>query len=95
MKIFIESNFFLPGLEKAASIMFDESEMTLRVFFEKLSRMTSDRLEFIESDTLQMNTEDWGIEINGRPYQILHAGLDHILKGGDTVSIKILPMGGG
>ena len=95
MKIFIKSNFVLPGLEKADSVDFDESEMTMRKFFEKLSRMTANRFEFLEKDSLQINQEDWGIEINGVPCQIFHAGLDHILRDGDTVGIMMMPIGGG
>ena len=95
MKIFIKSNFILPGLEKAESVDFDESEMTMRDFFESLSRITSGRIEFIETDSLQINPEDWEIEINGMPYHQYEKGLEHILKDGDTVGIKIMPIGGG
>ena len=95
MKILIESNFILPGLEKAESVDFDETEMTLKEFFEKLSEMTTDRIEFIETDSLQINPEDWEIEINGSPYHQYDEGLEQILKDGDTVGIKIMPIGGG
>jgi len=95
MKIFIKSNFILPGLEKAESVDFDEAEMTMREFFEKLSNMTNDRIEFIETDWLQINPEDWEIEINGMAYHQYEKGLEHILKDGDTVGIKIMPIGGG
>ena len=95
MKIFIKSNFVIPGLEEADSIDFDASEMTMRHFFEKLSQMTANRVEFLEKDSLQINQEDWGIEINGVPCQVLHAGLDHILRDGDTVGIMMMPIGGG
>jgi len=95
MKIFIKSNFILPGLEKAESVDFDEAKMTMREFFEKLSNMTNDRIEFIETDSLQINPEDWEIEINGMAYHQYEKGLEHILKDGDTVGIKIMPIGGG
>jgi hypothetical protein len=95
MKIFIKSNFVIPGLEESDSIEFDVPEMTTRHFFEKLSWMTANRVEFLEKDSLQINEEDWGIEINGVPCQVLHAGLDHILRDGDTVGIMMMPIGGG
>jgi hypothetical protein len=95
MKIMIKSNFVLPGLEKTDSLDFDQSEMTLRAFLEKLSRMTTSRLEIIERDTLQVNPEDWEIEINGRIYQVFNKALDHTLHDGDTVDITIMPICGG
>ena len=95
MKIMIKSNFVLPGLEKMDSLDFDQSEMTLRAFLEKLSRMTTNRLEIIERDTLQVNPEDWGIEINGKPYQVFNKALDHTLQDGDTIDIIIMPICGG
>jgi hypothetical protein len=95
VKIFIKSNFVLPGLEKADSVEFDAPEMTLRDFLEKLAQLTSNRFEFIERDSLQINQEDWGIEINGKPYQIFRKGLDHPLRDEDTIDIMLLPIGGG
>ena len=95
MKIFVESNFIIPGLENEDRLNFDESELTLKRFFERLSEISSNRLEFIETDSLDINPEDWEIEINGMPYQNYEKGLAHLLKDGDRVGIKILPIGGG
>ena len=95
MKIFIESNFILEGLGQAESIDFDEPEMTVREFFDKLSRLTAHRYEFIDPDTGRLNTEDWGIEINGTSCQVLDLGMDAPLQDGDTVGIMIMPIGGG
>jgi hypothetical protein len=95
MKINIKSNFVLAGLENADSLDLPESAISLRDFFETLSRVTASRFEFIDEDSLQINQEDWAVEVNGLPYQVFNQGLEYPLKDGDTVDIRILPMGGG
>ena len=95
MKIFLKSNFILAGLGRADSIDFDESEMTVREFFDKLTHITAHQYEFIDPDSHEVNTQDWGVEINGMPYEVLDRGLDAPLAEGDTVGIMILPIGGG
>ncbi|MDP2646626.1 MAG: hypothetical protein Q8P24_16930 [Desulfobacterales bacterium] len=95
MKIKIKSNFVLEGLEQTDSLEFPESAISLRDFFEELSRAIAYRFEFIEKDSLQINQEDWAVEVNGLPYQVFDQGLGHTLKDGDRVDIRILPMGGG
>ena len=95
MKIFIKSNFVLVGLGQADSIDFAESEMTIREFFDKLSQITANQYEFIDPDSGRVNTEDWGIEINGTPYPVYGKGLDSPLEDGDNIGILIVPIGGG
>ena len=95
MKIFIESNFVLEGLGGAESLDFDESEITVKEFLARLSHLTGHRYEFIDTESRRIITEDWGIEINGRPLQVFGEGLEVSLKEGDTVGIMILPIGGG
>jgi hypothetical protein len=95
MKIFIESNFVIEGLGVVVTLDFDQSEMTMREFIDKLSQLTAHRYELIDPESHQINTEDWRIEINGRPFQVFGEGLDVFLKDGDTVGIMILPIGGG
>ena len=39
--------------------------------------------------------DEWEVEVNGVPYQSCGAGLETFLKDGDTVTIRILALGGG
>jgi hypothetical protein len=95
MKIFIESNFVLPGLEDEAGLEIDQPEITLREFLEKLSSMSPDRVEYVEPGAQALDPFDWEVEINGFPYQDYEAGLQHLIKDGDSVTIRIVALGGG
>ena len=95
MKIFIESNFVVPGLEDEEGLEIDQSEITLREFLEKLSSMSPDRVEYVEPGAQSLDPSDWEVEINGLPYQDYEAGLEHPIKDGDRVTIRIVALGGG
>jgi len=95
MKIFIESNFVVPGLEDEAGLDIDQPEITLREFLEKLSSMSPDRVEYVEAGAQALDPFDWEVEINGLPYQDYEAGLEHLIKDGDRVTIRIVALGGG
>lgn len=93
MIIHIKSNFVIPGLEERESIEFNRSEIRLREFLEEISRMAPVRIEFIRNGMI--DSEEWEIEINDKPYYTFDGGLDTILKDNDTVTIKIMAIGGG
>ena len=95
MKVHIKSNFFVPGLEKRDDIDFDQSQMTLREFLEKLSKLSPTSIEYVRPGAELLDPDDWEVEINGTPYQYCSDGLRTSLKDGDTVTIKILAFGGG
>jgi molybdopterin converting factor small subunit len=95
MKIFIDSNFVVPGLEDKEGLEIDQPEITLREFLEKLSSMSSDRIEYVEPGAHALDPSDWEVEINDLPYQDYKAGLEHPIKDGDTVTIRIVALGGG
>lgn len=95
MRIHIQSNFFVPGLEDNESVDFDAEEMTLREFLEALSGMSPDRVEYVEPEATLLDPEDWEVDINGIPYQNCPRGLESPLHDGDTVTIRILAQGGG
>lgn len=95
MKIFIQSNFVVPGLEGRESLELEEAEMTLREVLERLSKMSPDQLRYVEPDAQTIDPDHWEVEVNGAPYESYEEGLDHPIKDGDTVNIKIVAMGGG
>ena len=95
MKIYIKSNFFVPGLEHKESVEFDHSSMTLREFLEELSRMAPTRIEYVRPSAKTLDPDDWEVDINQVPYQHCSNGLETLLTDGDTVTIKILAFGGG
>jgi hypothetical protein len=95
MKVFIESNFVVPGLEDKGGLEIDQSEITLREFLVKLSSMSPDRIEYVEPGAQALDPYDWEVEINGIPYQDYEGGLEHPIKDGDSVKIRIVALGGG
>jgi len=95
MRILIQSNFFVPGLENEESVDFGPTEMTLREFLEALSGISPDRVEYVEPGATLLDPDDWEVDINGTPYQNCPCGLESPLHDGDTVTIRILAQGGG
>ena len=95
MKILIESNFVVPGLQDEAGLEIDQPEITLREFLGKLSSLSPDRMEYVEPGAQALDPFDWEVEINGLPYQDYEAGLEHLIKDGDSVTIRIVALGGG
>jgi hypothetical protein len=95
MRIYIESNFYVPGVEKEESLDFDREHMSLRQFLEALSMMSPSRIEYVRPGAVLLDKDDWEVDINGIPYQDHQGALDHPLKDGDTVTIRIMAFGGG
>jgi molybdopterin converting factor small subunit len=95
MKLYIKSNFMVPGLKDEESIELDCSGITLRGFLEELSEKSPTRVEYVRSGAQTINPDEWEIRINDTPYQKWSAGLETSLKDGDTVTIIIIPLGGG
>ena len=95
MKINIKSNFILPGLEDQESLELDRPLLTLREFLDELSRRAPIRVEYVRPGAKTLDPDEWEIDINAIPYQKCREGLETLLKDGDTVTIKILALGGG
>ena len=95
MKIYIKSNFVVPGLEDREIVDFNCSHLTLRQFLEQLSVMASNRIEYVRPGAEILDPIDWEVEINEVPYQDYEYGLETLLRDGDTVTIRILALGGG
>jgi hypothetical protein len=95
MKIHIQSNFVVPGVGKEETIDFDCQGLTLRHFFEGLSKMSRRPIKYVQPGAKALDPDDWEVEVNWIPYQDLPEGLETQLKEGDTVTLKILAFGGG
>jgi hypothetical protein len=95
MRITLRSNFVLPGLEGEESIEFDCSQITLGEFLGELSRRAPIRIEYVRSGARTLDPDEWEVEVNGVPYQSYEGGLEALLRDGDTVTIRILALGGG
>jgi molybdopterin converting factor small subunit len=95
MRVSIKSNFIVPGLEDQEGIDLDRATITLREFLKELSERSPTRVEYVRSGAQAINPDEWEIKINDTPYQQWSAGLETPLKDGDTVTIIIIPLGGG
>jgi len=95
MRIDVRSNFILPGLEGKESIELECSQITLRGFLEELSRRAPIRIEYVRPGVGAIDPDEWEVEVNGVPYERDGAGLEAFLRDGDTVTIRILALGGG
>jgi len=95
MKIYVKSNFMVPGLKDEESIELDCSGITLRGFLDELSARAPNPIEYVRPGAKTLDPAEWEVEINGLPYQHLSNCLDASLKDGDTVTIRIMVLGGG
>ena len=95
MKIYIKSNFFVPGLEQTESVDIDHPGMSLREFLEELSMRAPTPIEYVRPGAETLDPDDWEVAINDIPYQRCRDGLRTFLNDGDTVTITIVAFGGG
>ncbi len=96
MRINIKSNFVPPGLEGREYVDFDQPHMTLRQLLEELQRIAlPTAIEYVRPGAPNIDPDDWDVEINELPYQKFDRELETPLKDGDTVTIKIMALGGG
>ena len=95
MKIHVKSNFVVPGLDNGESVGLDQSQLTLREFLQELSERAPTRVEYVRPGTQTIDPDEWEIRINDIPYHQCSRGVEASLKDGDTVTIIIIPLGGG
>ena len=95
MKIYVKSNFIIPGLDHGEFVNLNQSQLTIQEFLEEISERLPTRVEFIQPGTQTINPDEWEIRINDIPSPQWSAGLETPLKEGDTVTITIIPLGGG
>lgn len=85
----------MPGLEEKDSVDIERSEIRLLDFLGELSKMSPARIEYVRPGAEALDPDDWEVDINGIPYQQCAGGLRTLLRDGDTVTLKIMAMGGG
>jgi hypothetical protein len=95
MKIYIKSNFVLPGIEEKEWIEMDRTEITLREFLETLAERSPDPLVYVEPGADRLDPDDWEVDINNVPYQNFIEGLEYLIRDQDILTIRILAQGGG
>ena len=95
MKIHINSNFFVPGLEQEESVTLQSARITLRAFLDELSRLSPTPIEYVRPGAVTLDPDDWEVAINDIPYQHCPDGLQTTLRDEDRVTLKILAYGGG
>ena len=95
MKIHIDSNFFVPGLEQEESVSLPAERITLFAFLEELARLSPTTIEYVRPGAVALDPDDWEVEINDIPYQHCSEGLFTDLTDGDRVTIRIMAYGGG
>jgi hypothetical protein len=95
MKIYIKSNFVVPGIEEKEWIEMDRAGITLREFLETLAERSPDPLVYVEPGADRLDPDDWEVDINNVPYQDFIEGLEYLLRDQDTLTIRILAQGGG
>ncbi len=95
MKIYVKSNFIVPGLDNRESVNLDRSPLTIGEFLEELSERSPTRVEYVRPGNKTINPDEWEIKINDAPFAQWSDGLETLLMDGDTVTIIIIPLGGG
>jgi len=96
VKIHVKSNFVVPGLEDREYVEVDRAEMSLRQLLEELQRLAAPSpIEYVRPGARALDPDDWEVDINGLPYQKRDRELETSLNEGDTVSIRIMALGGG
>ncbi len=96
MKIHVKSNFVVPGLEDREYVEVDQAEMTLRQLLEELQRLAAPTpIVYVRPGARVLDPDYWEVDINGLPYLKSDRELETPLRDGDTVSIRIMALGGG
>ena len=95
MKICVKSNFIVPGLVGGEFIDLDRSHLTIGEFLRDLAERSPTRVEYVRPGAQTIDTDEWEIKVNDIPSPKWKDGLETPLKDGDTVTIVIIPLGGG
>lgn len=95
MKLFLQSNFVIPGFEDKEFFENERSVMTVREFLHELSIMSGGEVEYLVPGAQRLDPDDWELEINDVPYQKFSEGVERGLKEGDRITLRIVAQGGG
>ena len=95
MKIYVKSNFIVPGLVNGEFVDLDQTQLTIREFLSELAEKAPTRVEYVRPGGQTIDPDEWKISINDIPSPQWKNRLETSLKDGDTVTIIIVPLGGG
>jgi len=95
MRIYVKSNFIVPGLVNGEFVDLDRSQLTIGAFLKELSEKSPTRVEYVRPGTQAIDPDEWEIKINDIPPPKWKDGLETPLRDGDIVTIIIIPLGGG
>lgn len=95
MKVYIDSNFYIHGMEQDESLDIQGDRLPLRNLLEHLSALSAEGVEYIRPGAQVVDREDWEVDINGIPYEECEDTLECELRDGDTVTIRRLAFFGG
>ncbi len=97
MRIIVETNFEVGGVLGLGEVELKAENATLRALLEALSKMCQGQIEFINSESGDIDHEEYDVLVNGCAYEFLPAGLETKLNDEDNVSITrwFEPLGGG
>jgi len=95
MRIYVKSNFIVPGLVKGEFADLNRPQLTIGAFLKELAERSPTRVEYVRPGTQTIDPDEWEIKINDIPSPKWKSGLETPLKDGDTVTIVIIPLGGG
>jgi len=95
MKISIDGNFAIPGLEGKNEIEISSAEVTLKTVLEELSSKSLRQMNFINRWTGEIDYLSYHITVNEESPSAMEASLDWALKDGDRVTIRLIGLSGG
>ena len=95
MKVHVKSNFVVPGLSNGEFVELGRSQLTIGEFLKELAERALTRVEYVRPGAQTIDPDEWEIKINDIPSPKWKSGLETPLKDGDTVTIVIIPLGGG
>jgi hypothetical protein len=95
MKVLIDGNFVIPGLEDKNEIEISSAEVTLKTVLEEISSKSLKRMNFIDNRTGEIDYLSYHITVNEESPSAIEASLDRPLEDGDRVTIRLQGLCGG
>jgi hypothetical protein len=94
MKLHLASNIFLPGIGEDETIDLDRQHISVRELLDHLSAISGPKnVEYVRPGSA-VPDDGWEVKINDVDL-LDYGGMEADLKGGDTVTVNMLVIGGG
>jgi hypothetical protein len=92
VRIHIESNFVIPGMQGSELELADGA--TIRQVLDDIVRIAEGRIEFFQRGTDTLDA-DWEVAVNGVPCSIGAWQMETRASDGDVIAVRLFPIGGG